>query len=620
MNNLSRNNHNLSHYYKTVRRIPVLTYFSPSSYDYNVIQNRSTSRRYHHVLSTSHIISKQNILIKDVRNNILNQRRFFSDNLLGYSPMSRDVVTPNRKKTQQKKKDGEEAPKGPIIGVDSNTAGGGVWAQTSAKRDKIVELKSEMTEGITKLDDMALPLERLDLELADGLRALCVAQDQGLDVGTEKYEEEFRSFINGHTGENQHFNKQELEKYLNAVIDKIDSYFIPKISENDNSTDSESKSPASFLCHVRDFMIDTPSPSYSPTTKLLMLPATAHDVPTLLDHKFSAAERTQNEIMSESFQKAFLLYKYLLIKHTSKNIIDSWDVLTRITDGDLDRAAIRQEEPRAVTTLSKSKINDLLFTFLTSFSSDNIDSVEETTESDEVEAEAENLSQCENIVGKYWALLDHDDDGLLDQEEMDEVIAKTIQSYELALRELFQLSVEAHPVTVPLSDNLHINPAISTNNSNEKMGWRKRRKETRTKKKLLQIFDKTIKRHFEMQVETPHRLRCIYAWVDKAHQDGRIDSVLVDSEVSDSDNAIGKVFLGKKRHVELQPKISLEEFRSEQQVHFEHLDNIGEEILASFKEDLLVVQGKRRQNQELKRECIAFLAVVFALDFGISFL
>lgn len=35
---------------------------------------------------------------------------------------------------------------GAIWGVDSNTSGGGVWAQTSAKKDKLNELLTELNE------------------------------------------------------------------------------------------------------------------------------------------------------------------------------------------------------------------------------------------------------------------------------------------------------------------------------------------------------------------------------------------------------------------------------------------------------------------------------------------
>ena len=47
---------------------------------------------------------------------------------------------------------------------------GGVWAQTSAKRDKITELKTELPTGITDLDDVTTDKEKLDLYLTDGFK------------------------------------------------------------------------------------------------------------------------------------------------------------------------------------------------------------------------------------------------------------------------------------------------------------------------------------------------------------------------------------------------------------------------------------------------------------------
>lgn len=43
----------------------------------------------------------------------------------------------------------QTAAQGAIWGVDSNTAGGGVWAQTSAKKDKLNELLTDLNgEGV----------------------------------------------------------------------------------------------------------------------------------------------------------------------------------------------------------------------------------------------------------------------------------------------------------------------------------------------------------------------------------------------------------------------------------------------------------------------------------------
>ena len=70
-----------------------------------------------------------------------------SDNLLGYSPMAQP--TPKSKSTSPDAKSSQSPKQGAIWGVDSNTAGGGVWAQTSAKKDKLNELLTELNaEGV----------------------------------------------------------------------------------------------------------------------------------------------------------------------------------------------------------------------------------------------------------------------------------------------------------------------------------------------------------------------------------------------------------------------------------------------------------------------------------------
>ena len=112
---------------------------------------------------------------------------------------------------------------------------------------------------------------------------------------------------------------------------------------------------------------------------------------------------------------------------------------------------------------------------------------------------------------------------------------------------------------------------------------------------------------FSDEIEMPHRLRCIYAWADKTHQGNNVESVLIEASG----------WSGRKRYVELPPKISLNEFREAQQIHLAHLDRVGWEVMKSFREDLWMEQGIGRQNAELKRECAIFLLVVSIIDYGI---
>ena len=69
-----------------------------------------------------------------------------SDNLLGYSPMAQSLPKSN---DTGKQKSAQSPSQGAMWGVDSNTAGGGVWAQSSAKKDKLNELLTDLNgEGI----------------------------------------------------------------------------------------------------------------------------------------------------------------------------------------------------------------------------------------------------------------------------------------------------------------------------------------------------------------------------------------------------------------------------------------------------------------------------------------
>jgi hypothetical protein len=173
---------------------------------------------------------------------------------------------------------------------------------------------------------------------------------------------------------------------------------------------------------------------------------------------------------------------------------------------------------------------------------------------------------------------------------------------QIALKNLFQEALDASLVRTPLPPL--VGAASSSLPGEPQLGWRQRRQEKKIKKMLQKMFEKTTQSHFQDEVEINHRLRCIYAWAEKEHQNNKLDSVLVDEG-----------WTGRKRYVELSPKISLSEFREVQQEHFTHLDRIGKEFLKSFREDLWVQQGKGRERAELLRDCLAFLTVVSIADY-----
>jgi len=248
---------------------------------------------------------------------------------------------------------------------------------------------------------------------------------------------------------------------------------------------------------------------------------------------------------------------------------------------------------------------------------------------------------CQERVEALWNLMDKDNDGLLDQAEMDEVVYMSVAPVEDAFRFYINDCLEVWPMRsagMPSISADHLKEprddgdrelATGAGGAKNKLGfygrWKGKREEKKARQIFLKMMEKAVKNHFNVEVETPHRLRCAYAWSEKTHQDGKVESVLVSdnnegiegAESDSSSSTSGFLSGGRKRYVELDPKISYEEFRAVQKEHFSHLDRVGEELCKSFKEEMWVHQGKGRQYQELKKESLAFLGVVTLIDLAI---
>ena len=93
--------------------------------------------------------------------------------------------------------------------------------------------------------------------------------------------------------------------------------------------------------------------------------------------------------------------------------------------------------------------------------------------------------------------------------------------------------------------------------------------------------------------------------------------VLLKFTMEEEGGGVGTTVMGRKRYVELHPKISLSEFREVQAIHFPQLDRVGSELLASYRDDLLVAQGKGRQRKALMWDCTIFFVGVCVLDYAI---
>jgi hypothetical protein len=418
------------------------------------------------------------------------------------------------------------------------TTSGGVWAPTSAKRDKMAEIKLELKEDMETLDDAATPEQLQDLYLADGLQLIAKTVDSIPDPETKEIQEFSDWLVEQQRTMPENVDQAQLENHLTIISEKVSSLLsdIP---------------PSRYLRDTRDFF----DPADAAEEELLKL------------------KESDLSLQDEPFERAVVRFRLLLTQAAVDHVKSSWNVLTTISDGDVDRSAVKGKAIESqMSTISLAKIYKFLY--------------------------AHTSGSCSDRVDACWELLDHDGDGLLDKDEMNNVVFTCLSPVQSALVTLLEETLGAYPVRAPM-------PKIGEEQEiPEPKGWRQRRKEAKAKKALLKMFRNACKNHFQDEVEINHRLRCIYAWAEKGHQDNKVDSVLVDDGWS-----------SRQRYVELSPKISLPEFREVQQEHFTHLERIGGEILSSFREDLWVFQGKGRQNRELMRDCLAFLTAVSVLDY-----
>lgn len=468
-------------------------------------------------------------------NETSSSRRFFSDKLFGYSPMSPATPTPSTPLTP----DGQQ-PRIPT--AKEVTTAGGVWAPTSAKRDKINELKIELEQHQESLDDAATTEQLQDLYLVDGIKLIVKTADSVSDSDTREIQEFSEWLVQQQQKMPEKVDKDKLEAHLAILSTKI-----TKILDTISAT--------GCLQDVRDFLDPN---SIEDEDEDRVIPSTA---------TFGQQDK--------AFDKSVLLFRLQLTKGAIDHLISNWDDYTKVSDGDVDRAAVKGEviEPQ-VKDISLAKIYAYLFAHMS--------------------------GTCSERVDTCWQLLDHDEDGLLDEAEMNVVAQMCLAPVQAALQNIFQDALDASPLRGP--------PATTNSNGQvpaPTMSWRQRRQETKLKKTFNKLFQKACKNHFEDEVEINHRLRCIYAWAEKAHQDNKLDSVLVEDGG----------WSGKKRYVELSPKISLPEFREVQQEHFTHLDRIGAEIMKSYREDIWILQGKGRQNRELVRDSFLFLTIVSICDY-----
>lgn len=469
----------------------------------------------------------------------------------------------------------------------------------------------EATRGMETLDEAASAQERLDLEFADGLKMVAKFVDGGMKASdADESPNDFTSGADASLAAREaitqmfqllesassveEWEKPKFEATMHEVI-RILSAAVPQDPDQKKPVAGSLDTSHPF-CYMREFVED--SDESGDDDENVGGGSTADDEET------ERQIQMLNDVVARAFSSSTELCRALLLRATAQTLLENWDTVTTVTSGDIDRAAVSKTAvPAQRSTVNASDVRKLFDCY--------------SSESNQ------------EWVQSWWNLLDADGDGLIDEEEMTTCVNMAIRPVHVALSDAVHISLDVCPLRtaglgadeandwflggdnisdVRAADGSDPSPA---SDANKKLPWRDRRRELKARKSLVKTFRATLDRHFRDQVELPHRLRCIYAWAEKSHQDNRVDSIVVDAG---GEWGAASSIVGRKRYVELAPKIAYPEFRKEQARHLPHLDRVGEELATSFKEDLWVVQGKGRQNRELRRDCFLFLFGVTMVD------
>lgn len=610
------------------------------------------------------------------------QRRSFSDNLLGHSPMATPTPRPNASRGDKSKGD-EEASRIPT--AHEVAVAGGIWNPTSAKRDKIGELKAELKDGQETLDDVASPDQILDLYLADGVQWIVHTVDQtrlstivetpsvvdvDVDVSdnsvvkattntttttadTTSTNDTTSTTDDAKEGDDKKKKEDDKKKKkdegilldlppaldptqwkaeeplldVQAWLEQQQESIASTLPEGQLNKDQWETYLDETIAKLDEALATLPPERYLRDIRDLyqLPPKEARDGLVAQSLQSSLIDCPEQKALTAHGHKLLARYRLLLTKATCEQLKDSWDSITTLTDEALDRlatqitaAAVEEEGEAGEEGEGDNNDHDSSGT-ITSLSFHKLNQV----------VRASLMGNAVDRLDVWWDLADHNGDGLLEKTEMENVCFSAVKAVETATLVLFEEALEASPArggtpatapaepVEPTDDAAPAEPADGAKEEKEKTkqtstpsrkpGWRERRREAKAKKQLLKSFRKATKKHFPDEIELPHRLRCIYSWAEKSHQDNNLASVLIEASG----------WSGRKRYVELNPKISLAEFREAQQIHCTHLERVGWEVTRSFREDLWVEQGQGRQNNELARECGIFLLIVAVIDYGI---
>ena len=528
---------------------------------------------------------------------------------------------------------------------------GNVWQTTTWKRDTLLELKGELlaaaaasnpddhdatTTKWTSLDDLATERQQWDLHLLDGLHRIIQQVEDGDDaVGTTIQEEEedpcllflqrLEHKITAEMGASAHLHSNNHAPWLLLSESEWNRYltWCQQEMETILSTTAILQPARIYPPIVRDLLRREDETKWWQNDHFVSFlqeqpPPPPHDRSPPVDHLHDSSSLL---LLHHSVIRYRLLWTSALIQQLQP----SWHVLTTRSDQDMDRdAAAGTTTEVATRSMALPALVAVLRAYLgksrpavPSTGSDDDESSTTTTNNNNNDDHLN--SSSDPRMDALWDLMDHDRDGRMDQSEMDRTCQFHVRATQAAIRRFVTEVLEVVPLdhpnyTSPPTINKEEEPnSFPTTTKSKSTGWRQRRRMRQDQAVFRKRLNHVLKYHFDNELEMSHRLRCIYSWANKQHQNNKINSILVEEDANHS--GVMTSVVGRKRYVELYPKIARSEFRQVQRIHFPQLDGVGQEYMKSLREEFWILQGKGRQNRELQRDCTLFLVGVCFLDY-----
>ena len=631
---------------------------STSKTSYGIFRrNSSNMNNYYHTFNRrqlQHALQQQLPFTK---------RCFSSNQLLGHSPMAHNsnnsIMNPGGSGAHM----GIAIPDSTYIPTAYEAVIGNVWQASTWRRDKLLELKGELNtlpevlankdEKVT-LDFLATERQTLDLYLVDGIHLIIQHVEQGIPLSSPT------PTIDSDTDASLQSSGSPTSVILSDIVQRMEQKIVAEMEDAANSSSSTSSidhpflsepewnrillwlqkdieavlsttttiQPANIHHHVRDFqnLVDDPHKKLLENDDFVSFleeqRVTSKSVTSGHDTSIDSATKASRVLVDalqhphmECLYDGVVRYQLLLTLAVTYQLQQSWKILTTMTDQDIDRAAATLQPTDAATSSSESVPVSLPSSVSTSIPVKKLMEVIKAylliPNSNDTTQES-NPSMNDRRMDALWALMDKDNDGMIDQVEMNQICTIAVSATQNAIRQYVKEVIEVVPLDhQPLSNNDGNVDATKTTATIKKIGWRQRRRIRNEKAAFLKRLNYVLQNHFDNELEMSHRLRCIYSWSNKKHQNNKINSILVQEE----NNGIITNVVGRKRYVELYPKIAIQEFREVQRIHFPQLDGIGQEYMKSLREEFWIEQGKGRQNRELQRDCTLFLVGVCILDY-----